>query len=87
MPVPKNAEIAPIQNPARAAYGAFPAFTGAISVPGLVLLTVGGGLYSLGVVFHLWRRLPYQNAIWHAFVLAAAACHFSAVLSEVALAR
>jgi hemolysin III len=59
---------------------------GAISVPGLVLLAVGGGLYSLGVVFHLWNRLPYQNAIWHAFVLAAAACHFSAVLSEVAIA-
>ncbi len=59
---------------------------GAVSVAGLVLLTVGGGLYSLGVVFHLWHRLPYQNAIWHAFVLAAAACHFSAVLSEVATA-
>ncbi len=59
---------------------------GAISVPGLVLLIVGGALYSLGVVFHLWERLPYQNAIWHGFVLAAAACHFSAVLSEVAVA-
>jgi len=59
---------------------------GAISVPGLVLLIAGGALYSLGVVFHLWQRLPYQNAIWHAFVLAAAACHFSAVLSEVAIA-
>lgn len=58
----------------------------AISVPGLVLLIVGGALYSLGVVFHLWERLPYQNAIWHGFVLAAAACHFSAVLSEVVIA-
>jgi hemolysin III len=38
------------------------------------------------VVFHLWQRLPYQNAIWHAFVLAAAACHFSAVVGEVAFA-
>ena len=60
---------------------------GAISGAGLVLLGLGGLLYSLGVVFHLWGRLPYQNAIWHAFVLAAAACHFSAVLGEVALAR
>jgi hemolysin III len=58
----------------------------AVSAPGLVLLVTGGLLYSLGVVFHLWERLPYQNAIWHAFVLAAAACHFSAVLSEVAIA-
>jgi hemolysin III len=60
--------------------------TGALSAAGLVLLAVGGLLYSLGVVFHLWTRLPYQNAIWHAFVLAAAACHFSAVMAEVAVA-
>lgn len=59
---------------------------GAISPSGLLLLLAGGLLYSLGVVFHLWERLPYQNAIWHAFVLAAAACHFTAVLSEVAIA-
>jgi hemolysin III len=59
----------------------------AVSFSGLALLIAGGLLYSLGVVFHLWHRLPYQNAIWHAFVLAAAACHFSAVLGEVALAR
>lgn len=58
----------------------------AVSVAGIALLVTGGALYSLGVVFHLWRRLPYQNAIWHVFVLAAAVCHFSAVLSEVALA-
>ncbi len=59
---------------------------GAVSAAGLGLLLAGGLLYSLGVVFHLWNRLPYQNAIWHAFVLAAAACHFTAVFSEVALA-
>ena len=58
----------------------------AVSVAGVALLVTGGALYSLGVVFHLWTRLPYQNAIWHVFVLAAAVCHFSAVLSEVALA-
>ena len=60
---------------------------GAISAAGLILLATGGLLYSIGVVFHLWQRLPYQNAIWHVFVLAAAACHFTAVLSEVALAK
>jgi hemolysin III len=59
---------------------------GALSAAGLVLLGTGGLLYSLGVAFHLWHRLPYQNAVWHAFVLAAAACHFSAVLGEIAFA-
>jgi hemolysin III len=46
----------------------------------LVLIIVGGALYSLGVVFHLWHRLRFQNAIWHGFVLAAALCHYAAVL-------
>jgi hemolysin III len=36
-------------------------------------------LYSAGVIFHLWERLRFQNAIWHSFVLAAAACHYAAV--------
>src|SRR5438132_7816825 len=35
------------------------------------LLTTGGVLYSMGVVFHVWRSLRFQNAIWHAFVLLA----------------
>lgn len=51
----------------------------ALTVAGGALLIAGGVLYSLGVVFHLWRRLPFQNAIWHGFVLVAAACHFAAI--------
>ena len=52
------------------------------ALPGtaLTLLTLGGVLYTVGVVFHLWERLPYQNAIWHGFVLSAASCHFVAVM-------
>jgi hemolysin III len=49
----------------------------------LWLVVVGGALYSLGVIFHAWRRLRFQNAIWHGFVLAGAACHYTAVLNLV----
>jgi hemolysin III len=49
----------------------------------LGLLAVGGVLYSVGVVFHLWRRLPYHNAIWHGFVLVAACAHYAAVVGVV----
>ena len=45
----------------------------------LWLIGIGGALYSLGVVFHLWERLRFQNAIWHGFVLSAAVAHFGAV--------
>jgi len=52
-------------------------------IPGasLWLLAIGGVLYSLGTLFHLWERLRFQNAIWHGFVLLAAGCHYSAVLA------
>jgi hemolysin III len=56
------------------------------ALPGqvLTLLIAGGVLYTIGVVFHLWDRLPYQNAIWHGFVLSAASCHFAAVMAIAA---
>lgn len=43
------------------------------------LIVAGGVVYSLGVAFHIWERLRFQNAIWHGFVLTAAAIHYTAV--------
>jgi hemolysin III len=40
-------------------------------------------LFSCGVIFHAWRGLRFQNAIWHGFVLGAAVCHYGAVLSSL----
>jgi hemolysin III len=55
------------------------------SLPTLTLwfIAAGGMLYSLGVIFHAWQRLRFQNAIWHSFVLLGAACHYTAVLDLV----
>lgn len=57
------------------------------SVPstGLLWLFAGGLLYSLGVVFYAWKKIPYNHVIWHLFVLAASACHYLAVLYSVIL--
>jgi hemolysin III len=44
------------------------------------LLLAGGLIYSAGVPFHLWQKLRFHKAIWHAFVLAAATVHYVAVL-------
>lgn len=49
----------------------------------LALIVAGGVLYSAGVIFHVWESLRFQNAIWHGFVLLAAACHYGAVLTSV----
>ena len=56
-----------------------------LSPTAMLLLLVGGVLYTVGVVFHLSERLRYHNAIWHGFVLTASACHFAAVLDAVVL--
>lgn len=42
----------------------------------LILVLVGGVLYSVGVLFYRWDSLKFQNAIWHGFVATAAACHW-----------
>ena len=52
----------------------------ALPAMALWFIVAGGVLYSLGVIFHAWQRLRFQNAIWHCFVLLGAACHYTAVL-------
>jgi hemolysin III len=54
-----------------------------LATGGLVLLASGGVVYTLGVAFYAWRRLPYSHAIWHMFVLGGSALHFFAILFYV----
>jgi len=51
------------------------------SLPGLTLalIAAGGIVYSVGVIFHLWKALRFQNAIWHVFVLAGSALFYGAI--------
>jgi hemolysin III len=55
----------------------------ALPTMALWFVVAGGALYSLGIIFHSWRRLRFQNVIWHSFVLLGAACHYTAVLDLV----
>ena len=50
-----------------------------LSAASVWLLAAGGIVYSLGVIFYVSRRIPYNHAIWHAFVLGGAICHFCAI--------
>lgn len=50
---------------------------------GLKLLIAGGLCYSGGTVFYLWKKLPYQHAVWHLSVLGGSACHWAAVFLYV----
>lgn len=54
-----------------------------LSGAGLFLLALGGVVYSLGVIFYIWERIPFNHALWHLFVLAGTALQFFAVLFYV----
>lgn len=53
----------------------------AVGLPILILLAVGGIIYSLGTIVHVLDWLPFQRAIWHGFVVAAAAVHYAAIVA------
>ncbi|WP_391117826.1 PAQR family membrane homeostasis protein TrhA [Psychrobacillus sp. L3] len=55
-----------------------------LSTQGLVLLAVGGVLYTVGAIFYVWRGFTYHHAVWHIFVLAASVLHFFAVMTLLA---
>jgi hemolysin III len=47
---------------------------------GTMWLLTGGGLYTLGCVFYLWKSMKFSHMIWHLFVLAGTVCHFFCIL-------
>lgn len=61
------------------------ALMAALPLPVIVLMGVGGTLYTLGVVFYVWDRLPHHMTVWHVFVLAASLVFYAAVLTCVVM--
>lgn len=47
------------------------------------LLLIGGLSYSLGVIFYANKRIPFNHAIWHVFVLGGAFSHFACIYMEI----
>ncbi len=52
---------------------------------GIAWLLAGGLAYTLGIVFYVWKRLPYHHAIWHLFVLAGSLFQYFAIMFYVVL--
>ncbi len=57
-----------------------------VPLAGIILLAIGGLLYTIGIPFYVWENLPFRRAIWHGFVMAAAGVHYAAVLTGVVFA-
>ncbi|MHA0855931.1 PAQR family membrane homeostasis protein TrhA [Paenibacillus sp. CMAA1364] len=53
--------------------------TEAVPMGGMILLALGGAMYTLGTIFYVWRGFPYHHAVWHLFVLAGSILHFFSV--------
>ncbi|MEI6580383.1 MAG: hemolysin III family protein, partial [Eubacteriales bacterium] len=52
--------------------------------PGLILLLVGGGIYTIGAILYgVGKKLPYFHAIFHIFVLAGNIVQFISVYNYV----
>lgn len=47
-----------------------------IGTNGIALLFAGGAFYSIGIIFYIFERIPYNHVIWHLFVLGGAICHY-----------
>ncbi len=57
-----------------------------LTMTALVLLVVGGLIYTTGTLVFLKDRLPFRRAVWHGFVVTAAGVHYAAIFVGVALA-
>lgn len=45
----------------------------------ILLLVIGGLLYTIGSVFYVWRGFKYHHTLWHVFVVGGSVSHFFCV--------
>jgi hemolysin III len=57
-----------------------------VTMTALILLVIGGLVYTSGALVYLRSSLPFRRAVWHGFVVAAAAIHYAAIFVGVAVA-
>lgn len=62
---------------------AFNPLSSNLSANGIRLLVIGGILYSAGAIFYMIKKIPFNHAIFHLFVLGGSICHFFSILFYV----
>jgi hemolysin III len=64
----------------------YASFSSVIPSVGMLLLTLGGVAYTVGVIFYVldkMRLLTHAHGIWHLFVLVGSGLHFASVIGYV----
>lgn len=51
--------------------------------PAILLIFIGGVLYTAGTIFFKMEKVKYHHLVWHIFVLAASAIHFIAIFRYI----
>ena len=54
-----------------------------LGAEGIRWLAAGGIIFSLGVFFYAFKKLPFHHTVWHLFVLMGCGCHFFSILFYV----
>lgn len=54
-----------------------------LSAPGLIWLLIGGIFYTIGAIFYLKHRIPFNHTIFHVFVLLGSISHFVCIFFYV----
>ncbi|PAJ73790.1 hypothetical protein CJF42_13750 [Pseudoalteromonas sp. NBT06-2] len=60
-----------------------PQLKGTLASEGMSLLVLGGLIYCLGVIFYVQKKIIFNHAIWHLFVIGGACSHFFMILNYV----
>jgi len=50
----------------------------------LMYLLAGGLVYTIGTIFYAFKKIPFNHAIWHLFVLAGTVVHFLGIFKYLA---
>ena len=62
---------------------AYEDFIAAVAPGGIALIVAGGIMYTTGIIFYAWKKIPYNHAIWHLFVIGGSVFHYFAIVYHV----
>jgi len=62
---------------------AAPQVAHAVGSTAMIWVVAGGLSYTIGAVFYGLKRMPFNHAVWHFFVIGGSVCHFMAVVLYV----
>ena len=51
-----------------------------MDINGIILIFLGGLLFSIGLFFYMWETFRYSHAIWHLFYISGCICHYLTIV-------